>query len=330
MATDAGKLAVDHVFDSMQIDREWSVHDERGYTWWPGELAQRVWAEPPRRGPKGHVFDVRAETYLLRDVAPCESLTQLVSLINANATLSALVHDQEDHTLRYVCSMVIHEQNVAWAKDLLSLAVAIQAADATIALDRSELLGGIPAVSAHPESGFRSVRDDMINIISHSVAPRGAGASPFSAVDLSEIEQLEPSPAVLTSGGGDSLTAEFPFNGARSSVEVAIEGGVPETALLQISCEPRHPKVGSGCLFRLTLPVGGDPGTLAMVLNRMEALSATDAHLLGAWCASPMGPTFVTFVPAVAHRPGLVTNLFFNAAVRTRWARTQMTSESHF
>src|SRR5262245_38758296 len=107
-----GQRMVDHVFTTTQIDREWSVREERGFTWWPGELAQRVWAEPSRRGPVVEVCDVRAETVVLRDVEPSVELYRRLAVINAHATLSALVYDEEDRALRYACSMVIHEQNV--------------------------------------------------------------------------------------------------------------------------------------------------------------------------------------------------------------------------
>lgn len=325
MSSDLGQETVAYLFDAMQVDPEWSVREDRGGVWWPGEVAQRIWAEPPRDGPTGPVFDVRAETDVIAHVAPSERLTRMISVLNAHASLSALVYDEDQRSLRYACSMVIHQQNVSWAKQLLSLAIAIQAVDAIIKLDASELLGGVPAVSAHPTSGVRTFRDDMVNVVAESIAPHGSGASsPFSEEDFVSIEQLDPNPSVLTNFGESGLTAEFPFFGPRSGAQASIAGVAPETALLQITRNDRHPQLGSGCLVRLTLPVGPDTEGVSLELNRREATLASDCHFLGAWCVGPMGLTFVTFLPAIAHRPGLLTNLFMNSAIRTRWAREQM------
>lgn len=324
MSSDLGQDTVNYLFDAMQVDAEWSIREERGGVWWPGEVAQRIWADPPRDGPTGPVVDVRAETDVIRDVAPSERLAHMISVLNTHASLSALVYDEDQRSLRYACSMVVHEQNVEWAKQLLSLAIAIQAVDTIIKLEVAEAFGGVPAVSAHPTSGLRTVRDDMVNVVAQSIAPHGSGASPFSAADFDSIEELDPSPSVLTSADESGLTAEFPFFGLRSGAQASIDGVPPETALLQLTRNDRHPQLGSGCLVRLTLPVGPDTGGVAMELNRREATLASDCHFLGAWCVGPLGLTFVTFLPAIAHRPGLLTNLFMNSAIRTRWAREQV------
>ncbi len=41
---DLGLEAVEQVYRDMQIDDEWSVREERGFTWWGAWLRQRVWA----------------------------------------------------------------------------------------------------------------------------------------------------------------------------------------------------------------------------------------------------------------------------------------------
>lgn len=325
MTSDLGQETVTYLFDAMQVDPEWSVREDRGGVWWPGELAQRIWADPPRSGPTGPVFDVRAETDVIRNISPSERLTHMISVLNTHASLSALVYDEDQRLLRYACSMVIHQQNIDWARRLLSLAIAIQAVDAIIKLEISDVLGGVPAVSAHPVSGLRTSRDDMVNVVSQSIAPHGSGASsPFSAADFASIEELDPNPSVLTTADESGLTAEFPFLGPRSGAQASLEGRPPETALLQITRNDRHPQLGSGCLVRLTLPVGADTEGMALELNRREATLASDCHFLGAWCVGPIGLTFVTFLPAIAHRPGLLANIFMSSAIRTRWAREQI------
>jgi hypothetical protein len=44
--TDVGLEAIHFLYSLLRIDDEWSVREPRGFTWWAGDYAQRVWAEP--------------------------------------------------------------------------------------------------------------------------------------------------------------------------------------------------------------------------------------------------------------------------------------------
>ena len=44
--TDVGLEAIQFLYSLLRIDDEWSVREPRGFTWWAGDYAQRVWAEP--------------------------------------------------------------------------------------------------------------------------------------------------------------------------------------------------------------------------------------------------------------------------------------------
>jgi len=100
------------------------------------------------------------------------------------------------------------------------------------------------------------------------------------------------------------------------------------TALLVVSNEERHPRLGTGVLLRCVLPLAPDPQrglALAHHLNEAEAREWTACHLLGAWCLDEVGrPNFVTFVPAAAYAPGLLQNLIWSVALRTRWTRQHL------
>lgn len=44
---DVGLEALDRIFDMLQIDEEWSVRRQRGFTWWSYRLAQHIDATEP-------------------------------------------------------------------------------------------------------------------------------------------------------------------------------------------------------------------------------------------------------------------------------------------
>jgi hypothetical protein len=65
---DPGLAAVRWVYDAMRIDPEWSVWEERGFTWWGREQAQRVWSEPAFDDDGITVYRLHARSDVVRDV----------------------------------------------------------------------------------------------------------------------------------------------------------------------------------------------------------------------------------------------------------------------
>lgn len=65
---DPGLELLQFVAANMHIDEAWMVREPRRFTWWGHRLAQRVWAETPRRSEGFEVCRVYAETDLVRSV----------------------------------------------------------------------------------------------------------------------------------------------------------------------------------------------------------------------------------------------------------------------
>lgn len=322
---DPGLEVLQFVYTSMQIDEAWSVREPRRFTWWGHRLAQRIWAEPPRASEGFEVSRVHAETDLLRRVSGRPGLLDQLAALNRFASLSALVWDPQRSRLMLRCSVYVHAQTLPWVRELFAAAVAIQAADAHIKVaELPRLLGGEPDTSAHPTSGWRSQPDDMLNVIASMFAPQGRGPSPFTEADFKAALRLEPRPWVLATGNGAALAAEFPFWG-----DVPAVAGGGGTALLTATAKERHPQLGSGALLLLSVPSPPDPAPvdpgdaarLANDLNLAEPEAWTRAHFLGAWAVGPgRGLTYVTFLPAVVYRRGLLEAMIVSTALRTRWA----------
>ena len=55
---DHGIQLVQKIFKDMNIDDEWSVETDRGFTWWGLQYAQRIWAEQPIEDNGFHVTKV--------------------------------------------------------------------------------------------------------------------------------------------------------------------------------------------------------------------------------------------------------------------------------
>ncbi|MDP8248216.1 MAG: hypothetical protein P9M00_08775 [Candidatus Tritonobacter lacicola] len=317
---DIGRRVLDHLFDQMMIDEEWSVRDSNSFTWWGHRLAQKVWFDPPVEEAGFEITRVHAETQLLKDVPETEEIAKKISAFNCYASLSALIWYPEKGEINYRCSAYFHHQTIGWLLKVFMSAVALQAADAQIKVNHGlgDLLGGVPNESAPPGRESRPDMDNMLDIIEQMYAPEGAGESPWRKKDFANVLAMDPNPWVVASEGRNAMTAEFPFYGDRPAVM-----GACETALLQATAEEKHPQLGSGLLLRITLPPIGVEATadLACQLNSDEAGEWSRSHMLGAWCIGDMGITFVSFIPAALYRERLLDTMILSMAMRARWAK---------
>jgi hypothetical protein len=336
---DPGLQAVEFVYRTMGIDDEWSIREPRGFTWWGHELAQRVWTEPARMSAGLEVYRLHAETALLRDVGDDKNPSERLAVFNQVASLNAYVWDPAARRVFLHCNVNVHADNVAWLQKILGAAVGIQAADAHIKVGLAEVFGGKPDVSAHPRNGPRQDADDMLRII-EVFAADGQKASPFPASEFASVAEELRAYGMLAFGGDagePALTGEFPFYDDRPALMTGRAG----TAPLIASAQERHPQLGSGVLLRLTLPDPPEGGSrelsrlseIAHELNRAEAREWAPNHFLGAWCTHSTQPvpgiSFVTFLPAGVHAPGLLHSFILNSGLRARWAKQYLDRSSH-
>jgi hypothetical protein len=313
---------LDFIFEQMRIDPEWSVRDDRSFTWWGHRLPQKVWADPVRMEEGDAVVRVHAEARLLKDVPRIQRTFERLNAFNAfGVSMSAFVLQPGTECLTMHCAADFHAENGQWLGTLFSAAVAIQAADAHIKVDgAATILGGRPDESRHPASGTRKEPDDMLNVIEALFTPEGRGPSALGKEDFVSALAMEPSPWVLANGGDSEMTVEYPFPGC-----------MPPTALLKVTAEERHPQLGSGALFVLKLPVSlpeVNAEELANKLNCAEAVEWTGCHCFGGWCKDADGNlAFVSFVPSTLRRPGLLETLLYSMAHRARWSNEFLASE---
>jgi len=77
-----GLAVVRYLYDNSRVDSEWSVLEERGFTWWADDLAQRVWAEPGFDDDGIEIFRVFAQTDLVRGVEDVAGAMQAIDAFN--------------------------------------------------------------------------------------------------------------------------------------------------------------------------------------------------------------------------------------------------------
>jgi hypothetical protein len=322
--TDPGLAVVEHLYKQMQIDPEWSVRQERGFTWWGDQLAQRVWASSSQERAGDSVWQVHIESDLVRDVHSEDPFSAL-SELNRLASLSACVF--EGACVRRHASVSVTENNLPFAKELAIHAMSLQAADAwPVAQWLRRRLHAVEDVSHHPVSGPRPSPDEMLGValLYRRKREEGVWTPP---IDFSAVANAANRCWVSATAGTHSFTAELPFGDIAAG---PTHGAEPATALFQTWTDKPNPIYGTGALLVLKVPGDFDAKT-ANVLNSADTL-APDCHQLGAWChRDDSGLAFVTFLPALVFQRGghYATNLFeslvWHSASRALWAQTLLT-----
>jgi hypothetical protein len=127
---DHGIQLVRKIIKDMNIDDEWSIETERGFTWWGHQYAQRIWAEQPIKDNGFYVTKVNAETELLKYPTRSTETETLLAIEMMEASLSGLVFDQETDKITIRCSAYVHEENHSWLGKIFSLAAIMQVIEA--------------------------------------------------------------------------------------------------------------------------------------------------------------------------------------------------------
>jgi hypothetical protein len=322
--TDIGLQLVDFLYEQLMVDDQWAVRRRRGFTWWAHRLAQHVEVGPPVWETDRHVCAVRIWTEVARDVDPALNPARVLGVVNAQATLSALVWDRADATVTECCTAQIHEGIFGWMSRTLATIALLQNTDAH-ARAATIACGGTVAATPHPIGGERPEPDEILNVLPAIVLPEGAAPSRFAGPAMQVAQEFMAHMGLAGSADETGLTCEVPFTGETPFAALP-PGAEPQTSLLRIFTDQPHPRLGNGALVLLQLPLEVDEDAVAALansLNLAEAAGDTGTLLLGAWCADPTSAAtlaFCGFIPNALARLTRVDNVIAYQASRSRFA----------
>ncbi len=323
---DIGIAAVEAMYSGMMIDDAWAVRRPRGFTWWAFRHAQHIDADEPTPsddGALGSTITIRTE--ILRDVPEADRLkaTSVINRANPSQALSALVCDGESGTIDSYSVVRVHADTADLWTPLLMVSAVVQNLLAQVIWEDLALqIPGQPSHSAHPANGMRPLPDELLDVAAiagqQSTDDRPSFSGPLMSELLRFAEQWS-----FANGEDTAFTGEVPFTGTRTSIEAMVHGEGPiETAMVQVDTASSHPLLGSGAFIAMKLPLNvteEEAVTVAAALNALEAAGRAPSKLLGSWCSFEDAVAFLTFLPAVTARSGLLPNLYLDAAVRARW-----------
>jgi hypothetical protein len=315
---DVGIQTIQEIYNSMQVDQEWSICSDRGFTWWANQFKQTIWADQPVEDDSLAISRVHVETEFLKYPKRSEKIYTQLAMMMRLTTLSGLIHDPQSGRLKWRCNAFVHEENKFWLMDLLCFAAIFQLKDAQTMALISKQLELEHDHSCHPESGPREQFDDNLKILDMTIIPEGQ--EPITSIGQSEFEDLAQmlnNQKIFTSTGEKGLAAYVPFG--------------RDVSLLQIDMKQPHPQLGNGILYRLSLspediwPVASIDGALTMDMNINEQKDWLTGHFLGSWCLGKAGkstliPTFISFIPSVMCSPNVLLNMTISTLMHNTFA----------
>ena len=313
---DLGLGAVERAFRDMAIDEEWSLREDRGFTWWGAWVRQRIWAGEAVRSDGETLWHVRARTPAYADQPDGPATYALVNDLNEIPATSAYVYDPDDGTISARCGAFTYDAVAPWIERFLLSATALQASIA---------FAQVPAASdgrqlddePHPAAGPRRDPDDMLNLA--EAMPQQP--SPFTASAMRRVA------ATLA---GEGLAVSFDEEGEILLVPAPSSSDVDAVWAVASS---DHPFLGPGAFARLSLVRTTGPLRATWQANALNLAEAADwagehrPHALGAW-KSDAGHLFHdAFFPAgLFGQPDgegalvAIRNLFAWGALRARFA----------
>lgn len=318
-ATDPGLELLAHLYEILHPGSEWCVTQPRGFTWWGHRLAQRVWAEPPRRdgGPRCHVHIV---CDLLRDVPDDPAALEALNTANRFASLSSVVWDRDQGRVSLRCSVEATAAALPWLKPLVGWAATLQVSAAHVrAHDLAEIFEAVIDASEHPSSGAREREADALSTV-WRLGLGSAGPTPYGRAEFAQAARALPRAATTETPAELEVQATLSF--------ASPPAGSAGSATVVIAGDAEHLALGKGALIRLKLPAGAGGASLMAKANRLNLIEEgewTGFHHLGAWRRDPSRClTFSTFLPRMVFQPGLLAEFAAASAARLAWVERQL------
>jgi hypothetical protein len=298
--------------EQLQAGEQWSYLLPTGFSWWAEEYLQTIEFLGEETGPLGETgYLVCVRTEMLRDLdLSVTALEQINSLPMRCAALAGPVYDVAARRLDLWSLVRLTDDNGAWMRYLLSAAAVTQLAEARmLAPLLAGAVGARTATSEHPESGPRTVADQMAYAAGIFVRSGDEPCAwPEAEFRDTVIGHMNGPPAMVAGVEGRGFTVEFPFGA--------------QTSLCRVLGDQSHPLYGNGLLILQRFPIEvaseSDGIRLALSLNAADLTTQVTGYGLGSYSYADGAIHFSGFVPNALHKPGLLPNLYSSCAARAQ------------
>lgn len=304
--------------EQLHAAEEWSYLLPTGFSWWADRHLQTIEIVGEETGPSGETgYLVCVRTELLRDMDLTDIALERVNAWPMRcAALCGPVYDVPARRLDLWSLVRVTDDNGAWIRYLLGAAAVTQLAEARlIAPVLAEAVSAKSATSDHPESGPRTVPDQMIYAAATFVSS-GDEPSAWKSAEFAEAAGTKMTGGAAVDESG--LTVDFPF-------------GTDVSECRLVSDQP-HPLYGNGLLVLQRFPIAVASETdgirMALSLNGADLTRQVNGYGLGSYVYADGALHFTGFVPNGMYRPGLLANLYASCGARAQMMAARFTEGS--
>ncbi len=168
-----------------------------------------------------------------------------------------------------------------------------------------------PAVSSHPQSGTRTIPDEIAELAERMVVPAGQLECKWPEGEFTATvhEWIQQPPALSSKSGSLGFTVEFPY-------------GHGLLSFCEVKGSEQHPLHGSGLLVAQSFPIAVDSNhdgiRRAFEHDDLELTKIPSCCGFGGYCFLKDALGFSCFVPNILYQPGLLINIYATCAARAR------------
>lgn len=309
-----GEQIIADTYDVVQPSPDWLLNQADGFTWWPGELGQRIWTDMGLFSNGRTHYRLHAEIDLVKAGRFKQQLDTMLEAEMDKCVFSALVFDQRSDTYRLHASVYAEAEIAHWINKVFHAAVKIQLAVAYRLVD--SICGQVPVSHAVTASATGAVREDRCPLVLEGLAPYiSEGHLPCKWLDQDEWRDVDWAMERQAMGWSKS--------DRKQSFSKFYWAPDPEQSIdLLISAVEPHPELGNGLEFTLTVPLKMSSkhiAYMALELNEYERATWLKTHMLGSWCDHNGTLAFRLFVPNSLYQDGLMHELSVTMASRAAW-----------
>lgn len=308
-------LAVAECYDFLKPDDRWVDEDGEGFTWWPGDLAQRVWSDPCIFQHGRSQYRVHAETDVCRGRNHLREEAIGMATKLSEGWLFAGIFDSRSESFKFATSLFLVEDVSAELRQLFRAAVAMQIVEAyDFARELVAETHAVRASSGHPTTGLRSAVDPHLHQVQADIIEAGRGESRWQGDENDWIRTswvMEREAMSFDTNRRSRITSVFEWQPCPGQVEVTID------------CEERHRRLGAGLFGTLTIPLRlpEEPAArLALEMNEAERSGNTRWQNIGSWCIHKGALAFRVFVPNWTYHEDTLHEVAVSLGARAHWA----------
>lgn len=310
-----GQMAIVDCFNLLRPDAKWVEDSAEGFTWWPGDLGQRIWTDGCLFQHGRSTYLVHVETDLVRGRAHLREEAIGLATKLGEGWLFAGIYDRKAEKFLFTTTLSMVEDQSSDIRQLFRAAAAMQVVEAyDLAKELVVETRASRAISGHKTNGLRTDVDPHLHEVQAEIIAGGQADSCWRGDESDWLRTswiFEREAQTFQTDKASEIQATFEWDASPGMIEV------------QVDCNERHGRLGNGLFGTLKIPLRLSPEHTAMLvleMNEAERSGNSRWQNIGSWAIYQGSLAFRIFVPNWAYHEETLHDIGVSIAARAHWA----------